>query len=205
MKCTIYKITNLINNKIYAGCHKTNNLDDGYMGSGVYLKRAQEKYGLENFTKEILEVYDNPEDMFNSESILVNEEFVSRKDTYNLREGGEGGWDHIHKSGKHKDYCSSGGKNGSVITNNLVEEKRKNTEYDKQFRLRQGERFKGQNHSDTAKKKIGEANSVHQKGEGNSQFGTMWIHNINLKQSKRIPKTEEIPEGWLKGRKIKFI
>jgi hypothetical protein len=47
-----------------------------------------------------------------------------------------------------------------------------------------------------------EVMSFAQSGKKNSQFGTMWIHNINLEKSKKIPKTAIIPDGWIKGRLI---
>lgn len=46
--------------------------------------------------------------------------------------------------------------------------------------------------------------SDRQTGENNNQFGSRWIHNISLKQSKKIKKSEPIPFGWNEGRKINF-
>lgn len=99
---TIYKITNQINGKFYIGSHRTSDLNDNYMGSGKYLTYAQNKYGIENFTKEILFVFDNPEEMYDKEAEIVNEEFLNNDDVYNLRKGGSGGFDFLIKSGMHR-------------------------------------------------------------------------------------------------------
>lgn len=90
MKFIVYKITNKVNGKIYVGAHATKNLDDGYMGSGKAIKRAIDKYGDSGFTKEILHELSSSEEMFAKEREIVNEEFVARKDTYNLVVGGFG-------------------------------------------------------------------------------------------------------------------
>jgi len=87
-----YKITNLINNKFYFGVHSTDNLNDGYMGSGKYLKRAQDKYGIENFRKEILKYFSSKEKMFEYEKEIVTEALVNDKSCYNIMVGGKGGW-----------------------------------------------------------------------------------------------------------------
>lgn len=87
----IYKITNTVNGKIYIGSHRTSNIDDGYMGSGTLIKKAIKNYGIDCFLKEILYIFNNPEDMVKKEREIVNETFLKRRDTYNLEIGGSGG------------------------------------------------------------------------------------------------------------------
>ena len=99
MRYTIYKITNEVNGKIYIGKHQTKDLNDGYMGSGKHLKRAINKHGLENFTKEILFQFDNETDMNAKEAELVTEEFVKEDTNYNLCPGGHGGFGYINSTG----------------------------------------------------------------------------------------------------------
>lgn len=87
----LYKITNKINGKIYIGVHETENLNDGYMGSGSILKLAKEKHGLSNFDKEIIEWFDTADKMYLREKELVTEEFISDRSNYNKKPGGIGG------------------------------------------------------------------------------------------------------------------
>ena len=86
----VYQITNMINCKIYIGIHHTKNLNDGYMGSGKLIRLAIRKYGIENFKKEILFLLEDYKSLYLKERELVNEEFVKRKDTYNIMTGGCG-------------------------------------------------------------------------------------------------------------------
>lgn len=51
----VYKTTNVVNDKIYIGQHCTENIDDNYIGSGLVLLKAIDKYGKNSFKREILE------------------------------------------------------------------------------------------------------------------------------------------------------
>jgi group I intron endonuclease len=84
----IYEIVNLINGKNYIGQHTTNNLNDGYMGSGKALLNAYKKYGIENFKKEILLFAVNSVSLNFIERCLVTKDFINQDNNYNLREGG---------------------------------------------------------------------------------------------------------------------
>lgn len=95
----LYETKNNVNGKIYVGVHKTQNMDDGYLGSGSVLKAAIRKYGIDSFTKTILQTFDSSESMFAAEKELITEDFLKRQDVYNLRIGGFGGFDYINYSG----------------------------------------------------------------------------------------------------------
>lgn len=92
----VYQTTNIVNGKLYIGCHKTTDIKDDYIGSGTVLQQAIKKYGRENFIRQTIAIFDHPEDAFRLETEIVNEEFVSREDTYNIKLGGHGGWDHVN-------------------------------------------------------------------------------------------------------------
>lgn len=68
----LYKLTNLVNGMMYIGQHVTDNLDDGYMGSGSYLKRAMRKYGIDNFKKEWLMFCEDIDELNYMERVFVD-------------------------------------------------------------------------------------------------------------------------------------
>ena len=143
MYYTIYKVTNKINGKFYIGKHQTKNLEDTYYGSGKALKEAIHKYGIENFYKEILFVFDNENEMNLKEKELITEELVNRKDTYNLGIGGEGG---AHFKGKKH----------SKETRKKLAESRKNYTASEETRAKISEGNRRRIISDETRKKLSE-------------------------------------------------
>lgn len=86
----LYKIINLVNGKYYFGIHSTNNIDDGYMGSGVRLHQAYRKYGIENFKKEILGFYETRKSLLEAEAKIVTVFEIQDDKCYNIALGGKG-------------------------------------------------------------------------------------------------------------------
>ena len=65
--------------------------------------------------------------------------------------------------------------------------------------------FDGKKHTDESKQKMSKSKKgIVGIGTDNSQYGTRWIHSLEEKRSKKISKGDELPEGWIEGRKIKF-
>jgi hypothetical protein len=220
-----YKITNLINGKIYIGVHSTKELQDGYMGSGKILQRAINKYGINNFKKEIMEFFNTSEEMYNKEKRIVNEDFITRKDTYNLKIGGDSGFDYINKNGlNYKGYESAAERNraitwlsderGDIIrdfartgfqefikdkdkVDSMVETRRiTKTKNGTLSTIKQMNSIEAQ-----IKRKETFVKTKHSQGANNTQYGRIWI--TNRLESKKIDKTDVIPVNWYKGRIIK--
>lgn len=91
VKHQLYKIKNKTNGRYYIGVHTGNIFEDVYWGSGTVISQAIEKYGKDNFDREVIAEFNNKMDLFKAESEIVNEEFVNNPMTYNLAIGGTGG------------------------------------------------------------------------------------------------------------------
>ncbi len=99
---TIYKTVNVINDKEYIGFHRINELADllhiasengsifrdGYLGSGVLMKKALEKYGPLNMRQELILITEDEKEAFELERELVCREWIESDKTYNLCVGG---------------------------------------------------------------------------------------------------------------------
>jgi hypothetical protein len=71
--------------------HSTDDLEDGYIGSGKRLWNAIRKHGRENFEVEHLEFFESRELLIGREKELVNEALLKDPMCMNLKPGGEGG------------------------------------------------------------------------------------------------------------------
>jgi len=186
----IYKITNLINNKIYIG--QTINDRKSYMGSGRLIREAIKKYGNENFKKEILLKVDTIEELNEAEIRFIQEYDSTNCDIgYNLNEGGQfesrtgttlheetkrkiskslKGFKHTEETRKKMSINSSGENNGMYGKGYKVSGE-KNGRYGKSVsnktRKKISESRKGKIASEETRKKISKKSS----GENNGMYG----------------------------------
>ena len=88
----IYVITNMINGKRYIGQKKFDNASRwvSYMGGGKHLRVAQEKYGVENFKRDIIKICYSMEETNESEyEIIKSLNAVESDSYYNVIDGGD--------------------------------------------------------------------------------------------------------------------
>lgn len=208
----IYKTTNILNGRYYIGMHSTDDLNDGYMGSGTRLRRSLNKHGKENHKIEYLEFLDSREELKDREAEIVNLNEIAKEECMNLKVGGYGGL----SGEEHGRIFSKAGndKLRELLNNDPEFSKRRSDAISKSLKESYAngtklknygnKAFTGRVHTEETKSKIGKTNSIKQSGERNSQYGTCWITKGDYnKKVKRSDLDSYLNTGWVKGRKIK--
>lgn len=160
----IYKTTNNLNGMYYIGMHRTDDLDDGYLGSGRKLVKAFAEQGRSSFTKEILEFAETDEELMALEKYYVNKDIVQDENSYNMTTGGAGrlsygescnfseeGLERLRESGKR--YA---GENNPFYGKNHTEETLEILSAKASERVGERNSFFGRTHSDEFKRKASE-------------------------------------------------
>lgn len=86
----VYLTTCLVNGKIYIGQHEftSNNISDGYLGSGLKLVKAVKKYGKENFKRKILRLCKTKRELDIWEKVFIKKYKSQNEDIgYNICNG----------------------------------------------------------------------------------------------------------------------
>lgn len=92
MYYTIYKITNHLTGEYYIGQHQTNDINDGYMGSGPGIVENIKEHGKDNFLKEILFVFDTKSEMNDKEIEMISDDILQDPLCLNRQGGGYHAW-----------------------------------------------------------------------------------------------------------------
>lgn len=204
----IYKTTNLLSGRYYIGMHSTDDLNDGYLGSGTYLRRSINKHGKENHSIEILEFLNSREELAARERELVSLQEIAKKECMNLKVGGQGGFtEEAQKKGRIS-YSINYRKKYETDAQFREEHKKRSIRgYEKGLKsymesgLHNHATFKGKSHKPETIEKMKLAAIGRGKGVNNSQYGTCWT--TDEYQNRKIHKEDLIPEGWRLGRKLK--
>lgn len=88
----IYITTNMINGKRYIGQRKFSRKWQSYLGSGSVLRQAFEKYGRDNFIRDIVDIGYSAKELNDLEiEWIKNYNAYENKDFYNIADGGKSG------------------------------------------------------------------------------------------------------------------
>lgn len=195
----IYCITNKINGKTYIGQHKTNNLNDRYMGSGIILHQAFEKYGIKNFSKSILAITETKESVNILEKFFIALYRSESKAEYNMADGGDGG-NVLANSSEEKIKLwklrlgeKSKGHTLSKEARERISMARKKYVFSEETRRKIGEASRNRHPSEETKLKI----SLAQKGKKKKPMSEKGKENIRLAHLGQIP--------WNKGKSLQSL
>lgn len=184
----IYITTNNINGKKYIGQKKYYGNYETYIGSGIALKNAINKYGKENFTREIIENCKTKEELDSREKFWIEYyNATESEDFYNITSGGDGGF--------------GSGKNSPWYGKHLSDETK-----EKLSKIKSGKNnpFYGKTHSDEVKKKLSEKalNQRHSKETREKMSKSMKENHADF-NGKNNPRANPVNQYSLNGEFIK--
>ena len=180
----IYKTTNKQNNKIYVGQKKSDKfLKENYLGSGVALHRAIDKYGKNSFIVELLDTAETKDELNEKEIYWIDKLGARNTDIgYNIATGGtfgDSGY-HLGMLGKHQSEKQklAASKNGSYKRTDEWKTNKSNNmmgNNNGHGNLGKEGAFKGKHHTDETKQKL---------SDSLTKIVTEWHSNLSEEEKK---------------------
>lgn len=204
----IYKTVCKVTNRFYLGMHCTNNLDDGYLGSGTIIQHSIKKHGEEKHERVIIETCQSFEELCAREKAIITEDVLADPLCMNIRLGGNGGWSYVNSL---TDVCAERTKKMRTAE---YRAKRSQEQIDRWNNEQYKESFYQTVRSEEYKesRRI-QMNEIYQNpaliekvrtaklGEKNPAFGKKWVYKGSM--TTYAPKEEIekfIADGWSLGR-----
>ena len=186
----LYKITR-DGGRFYVGIHSTNNLDDGYFGSGTILLKSIKKHGKESHSMEIMEFLPDRDLLELREYEVVNEELLKNPLCMNIKRGGEGGgptWDRLSEQSRANQMAALQKRNSLPLSDSH----KKNIGNSNRGKVRTKETCE--------KISLGSKNRDKSTYVGRPQKGSVWMNNGYERKfvlESKVPEMEAL--GFKKG------
>lgn len=210
----IYKTTCNVTGRYYLGMHSTNNLDDGYPGSGDVISRSIEKHGREKHSTKILETLPDRKSLIEREKQLITTEVLKDPLCMNLKLGGEGGWEDVNP------WPPTRARKLSLERRLQIGKSQEGKVKSQETRNKISKSNLGKHHivhTEETKRKIREGN-LKMKGENNGFFGKKhsdesiakfknraYVHNGEIYTCIKKDQIDDyLSNGWIRGKCGKF-
>lgn len=170
----IYKTTCLVTGRFYVGMHSTDDLEDGYLGSGKRLGYSRKKHGDNQHIKVILEMLPSREALKLREKELVNSDLLKHPQCMNLQEGGGGGFAGEEHRAKFVGSSRTAGLRGTQQASDIAKRAHQ-TRKDRGSSMLPRYDWTGKKHRSETLDKMSRSMKGRYDGENNPSFGTCWI------------------------------
>lgn len=210
----IYRVLCVVTGEYYIGMHSTDNLEDGYLGSGKALRQSYTTHGIFKHEFEALEFLPNKETLSRREAELVNQAVLNDPFCLNLKEGGYGGFDHLNVPNNWRGVSNLPENAGPLISKAMKRKVQNDSSFRERilkqlsdYREKVRAPFQGRKHTEETIEKMRKSAVGKSKKDKNGMYGRQWIHSQQERRSIAVQSqdlADYLAKGWTLGRKIKF-